>query len=68
MALAPKESPVCSGRPSCSGIRLVPFAPDFHTGLPFGVREGFGPMERPSDRRVIEAPPTVGLRTSPPCG
>ncbi|EHA24164.1 hypothetical protein ASPNIDRAFT_39791 [Aspergillus niger ATCC 1015] len=38
--------------------RKVPFAPDFHTGLPFGVREGFGPMERPSDRRVIEAPPT----------
>lgn len=68
MALAPKESPVCSGRPSCSGIRLVHFAQDFHAGFPFGVREGFGPMERPSDRRVIEAPLTVGLRTSPPCG
>ncbi|OJI82180.1 hypothetical protein ASPTUDRAFT_57899 [Aspergillus tubingensis CBS 134.48] len=60
MALAPKESPVCSGRPSCSGIRLVHFAQDFHAGFPFGVREGFGPMERPSDRRVIEAPLTVG--------
>ncbi|OJJ72778.1 hypothetical protein ASPBRDRAFT_673092 [Aspergillus brasiliensis CBS 101740] len=45
----------------------VHFTQDLRTGFPFGVREGFGPMERPSDRRVIEGPsscPSSGSRAN----